>query len=270
VRVFSEVLGEYVEIPDQVERVVSLDPASTEALFMMGLEDRIVGTDAFSYRPPQARAKRKVGSYTHVDFRLLSQLNPQLVFVTTGVQRELMKSLKEKGFRVYPIPVATSVAKIMDNILILGHVMGAREEARELQLRILDSLCELRGSLGGVRVYVQFDLGGPITPGFPTHVSDALRILGALNVFDDSPEAYFTPSLLEVERRDPDVIVLEPKRADPDAASKFRDSAVRAGAPLLASKIVKVTQGDFLAHMGPSFVLEGVKWLRDALVKSSA
>ena len=53
---FNEVLGFEVEVPDAPERIVSFSPAATEALFMLGLGERVAGVSAFCARPPEARA----------------------------------------------------------------------------------------------------------------------------------------------------------------------------------------------------------------------
>ncbi|MEM3947803.1 MAG: ABC transporter substrate-binding protein, partial [Metallosphaera sp.] len=61
-KIFNDVLNESIEIEYPPKRIVSLDPAATETLFLLGLEDKVVGTDAFSYRPEGAKRKVKLGS----------------------------------------------------------------------------------------------------------------------------------------------------------------------------------------------------------------
>lgn len=85
--------------------------------------------------------------------------------------------------------------------------MEGRKLANELRSKIIENYY-----LGNTKVYVEFDLGGAITMGFASHVSDAISIVGGRNIFDDKEEAYFTPDDKEIIERHPDVIIYEPKR----------------------------------------------------------
>ncbi len=50
-RVFNEILGREVIIPDQPARIVSLSPAITESLFKLDLGERFIGVSAFGIIP---------------------------------------------------------------------------------------------------------------------------------------------------------------------------------------------------------------------------
>jgi len=76
VSIFSEALGKEVNVPDRPERIVSLSPAVTETLFMLGLGDRLIGVSAFCARPEEARRRRKVGSYSTSNVDLLREMKP--------------------------------------------------------------------------------------------------------------------------------------------------------------------------------------------------
>ncbi|MGC8597600.1 MAG: ABC transporter substrate-binding protein [Thermocladium sp.] len=264
-RLYSEALGEYVNVPRPLNSIISLDPAATEAIFMMGAGHLIKATDAFSYRPPNARAIPKIGSYTHVDIEALRAYNPQLIFTSTGVQRDLYKKLISAGFNVYPVPVATSVSKIMDNVIIIGEVIDRKVDARRLYLELLSTLINKRKRWENpIRIYVELDLGGPISPGFPTHISDAISILGGINVFDHIDEAYFTPTPSQIIAQDPEIIIYEPKRGSKISEASIIDAFRRRGIDLSKAKL-QLTPGDFLAHMGPSFITDVMRWLEQVI-----
>jgi len=261
VKIYNEILDEYVEIPRPVQKIISLDPASTETIFFLGYGEKIIGTDAFSYRPDDAKKIPKIGSYTHVKMEFLESRNPDLIFTTMGAQKELTKLLISKGYNVYPIGVASSVSKILNNIIIIGEVLGIYEKSRELDLNLLKTITE-NISIPKVNVYIEFDLGGPITAGFPTHVSDAIRIAGGKNIFDEFEKAYFEPNPIDVIRGNPDVIIYEPKRFSEYEKERFIRSLKNRGLGNLISKKIFYTKGDFLAHQGPSFILDCIPWLK--------
>lgn len=261
-KVYNEILDEYIEIPRPLSKIVSLDPATTETLFLLGYGHKIMATDAFSYRPEEARKIPKIGSYTHVNFDFLERNKPDVIFSTTGAQKDLTKKLINMGYCVYPVGVATSISRILNNVIIISNVVGELKRGRELYTELFDTLQKYFVSRKDrIKVYVEFDLGGPITSGFPTHVSDAIYHVGAQNLFDDIETAYFTPSSDEILKRDPDVIIYEPKIFRDYEIERFKKSLIQRGLSKLLQKPVLVTKGDFLAHQGPSFITEGVKWL---------
>jgi iron complex transport system substrate-binding protein len=62
--VFNEFLGRDLVTRDKPVRIVSLSPALTETLFILGLGERVIGVSAFCARPEGAKVKRKVGATT--------------------------------------------------------------------------------------------------------------------------------------------------------------------------------------------------------------
>ncbi|WP_171714594.1 ABC transporter substrate-binding protein [Candidatus Acidianus copahuensis] len=263
-KVYNEVLDERIEIGYPIRKIVSLDPPTTETLFILGLGGKVIATDAFSYRPPEAKMTKKIGSYTHVDLEFLRQTRPDVIFTTVGAQKDLTKKLIAEGFPVYPMPIPTSVSKILDNVILVGEVTGEKKPSRELYVKLMNSI---QISINKrIKVYVEFDLGGAITPGFPTHVSDGIFLAGGENIFDDKEEAYFTPDPIEVISRSPDIVIFEPKRNTPEERTRLLTKAEERGLQeILRKSKVLFTVGDFLAHMGPSFITEGMTWLKSSI-----
>ena len=114
-RLFHELLCP-LELPDRFSRIVSLAPNLTDALFALGLGERLVGRSAFCHRPAPVLALPVVASYTKTRLELLRSLKPDLVLLSTGVQREQALRLKEEGFPVYAVPLPTSPYGILENL----------------------------------------------------------------------------------------------------------------------------------------------------------
>jgi iron complex transport system substrate-binding protein len=162
-RVFHELLGP-LELPDRFGRIVSLAPNLTDALYALGLGDRLVGRSAFCHRPAQVLSLPVVASYTKTRLDLLRRLGPDLVLLSTGVQREQALRLKEEGFPVYAVPLPTSPYGILENLSTLGHLLDVEEKALELAHQLALRYARLKGRLSAT-VYFEMDLGGPITVG---------------------------------------------------------------------------------------------------------
>ena len=239
-----------VELPDEPERIVSLAPNVTATLFAIGAGEKLVGRSAFCWRPPAAEKLPVAASYTKVRWGLLEELRPDVVFTTSGIQRQLTQELHGRGYPVWSFPLPVSPWGILENVRLAAAFVGGGDGglAAELGRRYYG----MAGSLAGVRVYLEYQLGEPITIGRGAFMHAALEHLGAVNVFADRPQAYFTPPLDEITRRRPDLLIFEPKRI----ANRERQLAAVAekiaergweGLPWLA------TGGDELSHSGPEF-----------------
>jgi ABC-type Fe3+-hydroxamate transport system substrate-binding protein len=270
---FSEVLGKGVFVPEAPRRIVSFSPAVTETLFALGLGNRVLGVSAFCARPPEARLKRRVGSYNTVSYELLDDLKPDLVFTVTGYQREFALRLSQR-YPVYPLELPVSVAGIADMVVRVGLVAAAPEKARELSGALLGRLASVRRSRR-LTAYVEIDLGGPVSFGAHSYITDAVNLLGSTSLFDKERVEWLTPDLGKVRASDPDLIIYEPKmfskfgQGDLDELVGSRDwgdmRSVRA-------RNLFVTPGplDFIAHHGPSFITDAVPWLGDRLDEAAA
>ena len=257
VRVYSEVLGREVEVPEEPERIVSLAPSITETLYEIGVWDRVVGVSLFCNKPGKAREKPRVGAYLNVNYKLLEELKPDLVLVTTGAQRRIIGDLVKKGYTVYPIPLPVSVYGILENIVATGIVVGRLREARRLAARLAGRLEKLRGALSGLKIYYEISLGGPVTAGGHSYITDALSLLGAETPFSYYRVPWITNPDPEVVRRfNPEIIVYELQPGAEKTFDQVREElrgrlgdleAIRRG------RIV-VLQPDSLAHYGPSIV----------------
>jgi len=261
VKVNHDALGT-VELPDRPGRIVSLAPNVTDALFFLGYGERVVGRSAFCWRPEEASALPVVSSYTKIRWDLLEELRPDLVFTTTAVQREATRALHARGYAVWPVPLPNSPWGILENLhtlaASLGGVGAAASRAAELAARYQ----ALAGMLDGLRVYLEYDLGGPITVGRAAFMNAALAHMGARNVFDDRAEAYFEPRLEEVPGRNPDLYLFEPKRIQ-NRAAQLEAVLGKLRTRTWPERPLVVTQGDELAHFGPRFFDYLESWAKE-------
>ncbi len=265
VTIYNEVLGKEVVAPDRPERIVSLSPAVTETLFLMGLGERVIGVSAFCARPQEARARRKVGSYSTTNLDLLKEMRPDLVLTITGYQRDLALRLSS-DLPVYPITLPVSVSGIIDMVVKVGLVVGEASEARRLSARLLREAAGLTPVAKRLRAYVEIDLGGPVSFGAYSYITDALHLVGVSTLFDDVRSEWLTPDLAKVAASEPDVFIYEAKMYSKfDAADLERLIDKRGWKGLGAMKGGRyfLTPGplDFLAHHGPSFITEAMPWL---------
>lgn len=254
VRIYSEVLGREVEVPEEPQRIVSLSPALTETLFLLGLDERIAGVSYYCNKPPKARSKPRVGSYWSVSYSKLDELKPDLVLVTTGAQRKVLDELASR-YTVYPVPLPVSVAGVIDQVVQVGIVTGVLEEARRLARSLAEAAARLEGSLRGVKLYYEVYLGGPVTFGAHTYMADLLSLMGATTPFQGERATWIIdPPAERIIEFDPDVVLYEPS---PYATVNPEEQLAKRGLGRLRAlregRLV-VLEPDSLAHYGPSLL----------------
>ncbi|MDT7887598.1 MAG: ABC transporter substrate-binding protein [Desulfurococcales archaeon] len=271
-RIYNEILGEYVEIVRwPIEKIVSMSSGLTESLYMMGLGDIVVGTDAFSNKPSEARKKPKVGSYTHVNMDMIRELKPDIVVTITGVQRGIIERLRSEKIPVYPLPMPTDVAGIISNASILGYITGYIDRARELTMGLYGKLSELvtRRSNSVRKILVVLDFGprgGLWSPGGASHISDAIHIVGGISITDKEPLSYIETSSIITKVRDIDLVVYENSSyitsENPIGYRSLVEMLEKAG---IRYHKLETFQEETLAHTGPSFILESMSKLKNLI-----
>jgi len=271
-KIYCEVLEKELILPERCERIISFSPAVTEALFMMGLGEKIIGVSAFCVRPPEARKKPILGSYTNVNIDRLLSLKPDLIFTTTGYQRDFASKLS-KHFNVYAIALPSTVSAIIATCTEVGLAAGYYDQARDLQKKLLKALNSLEPSNKSLKVYVEIDFGMPVTFGAYSYITDAINLVGHKNIFQDFHREWLEPDSNLLREKDPDVIIYEPKMFKEEGEEEFIEKFSKRGlADLRALRekryFITPRPYDFLAHHGPSFILEALSWLNKVLASS--
>ncbi len=264
-RVFHELLGVWMEIPEDPQRIISLAPDLTEILFRLELGERVVGISLYCSRPAeQLQGFPRVGAYLKVNEKQLASLQPDVVLTTLGAQRETTRKLLDAGYPVVAFPVPLTLWGILDNLQRMGALFRRMKQAQREVERLVQILRSLRGSLKGHRVYWEVDLGGPITAGRLAYVTDALHWLGLVNIYADRAEGYFTPDDAETRHRRPDVILYEPRKTRNAKDAVWREhiqSRLRLDVPVV------VLPHDSLAHDGPALVDEVLPRVKETVLR---
>ena len=100
-KIHCESIDYKFELPQQPRRVISLVSAATETLFAMGCGNRVAGVSCYCARYVPDLKVPVVGDYLKIDQNLFTELAPDLILVTTGLQRNLGLKLAKQGLPVY-------------------------------------------------------------------------------------------------------------------------------------------------------------------------
>lgn len=114
------------------QRIVCLTEETTETLYRLGEQDRIVGISGFTVRPAQARKEKpKVSAFTSAKIERIRELKPDLVLGFSDLQADIAADLVRAGIAVH-IFNQRSVAEIFEFIAMLGAMVGAQVKTRAL------------------------------------------------------------------------------------------------------------------------------------------
>jgi iron complex transport system substrate-binding protein len=241
------------------ERVVSLVPTVTEILFALGAGDRVVGVSDFDNYPPEAMERPRVGALINPNVERIFQLQPDLV-ITYGTQFLLQERLAAAGIRQYPF-VSGSIQHVLESIRALGREMGLAEESDRLSSEIELTLESIREGSRENRPKVLLahnreigTMGSFYTGGGRSYFDELIEIAGGQNIFGDIDENIFQPSLEEVLKRAPEVII-ELLPSDPEGKARIdqrlADWQALAAVPAVRKGRVYVLSGDHLLLVGP-------------------
>ncbi|NJD31990.1 MAG: hypothetical protein FIB04_08900, partial [Gammaproteobacteria bacterium] len=80
--------------PDYPARIVCLTEETTETLYLLGEECRVVGISGFTVRPPRARKEKpRVSAFTRAKIARILALEPDLVLGFSDLQADIASEL---------------------------------------------------------------------------------------------------------------------------------------------------------------------------------
>jgi iron complex transport system substrate-binding protein len=195
---------------EPARRIVTLAPHLTELTYSAGAGDRLVGADAYSDYPPEARALPRVGDAFQVDYERLLALRPDLVLVwTTGMPEPVIERIGQLGVHVERVTTA-HLADIAAAIVRIGELAGTRAEAQRAADEYSRQIAALRQKYGGrapLRVLYQISEQPLYTVSGHHVISELIELCGGRNIFAELEQVAPPVGLEAVLERDPEVII---------------------------------------------------------------
>jgi iron complex transport system substrate-binding protein len=196
------------------ERIVCMTEETTETLYLLGEQDRIVGISGYTVRPARARREKpRVSAFTSARIDRIVALEPDLVLGFSDLQADIAAELLRAGLEVHVFNHRT-VAGILRMIRTLGELVGVAPAAAELAARLESRLAEIEATAAGLprrpRVYFE-EWDDPMISGI-AWVSELVGIAGGDDIFPElATESLATNRIVEdpgeVVRRAPDIVL---------------------------------------------------------------
>lgn len=249
------------------ERIICLTEETTETLYLLEEDWRIVGISGFTVRPARARKEKpKVSAFTSAKIDKILALKPDLVLGFSDLQADIAADLIKHGINVHVFN-HRSVSGIFQMIAMLGGMIGCQEKAEQLTSELQSGLNEIRkqASQFSFQPKVFFEeWDDPLFSGIQW-VSELIEIAGGKDIFPELAKESLGKNRIiadpdEVIRRAPDIII------GSWCGKKFRPEHVKARAgwdviPAVVNNQVFEIKSPVILQPGPAALTDGIQQL---------
>ncbi|WP_157077093.1 cobalamin-binding protein [Curvibacter delicatus] len=249
------------------QRIVCLTEETTEWLYLLGEERRIVGISGYTVRPRRAREEKpKVSAFLNARIESIVALQPDCVFGFSDLQADIAAELIRRGI---PITVFNqrSVAEIFSMLYQVAAMVGAAERGlaliHDMQAK-LDAIRQAAAQLPR-RPRIYFEEWDEPHISAIRWVSELMGIAGGDDIFPElATQAMGKQRIIadpaEIVRRNPDIII------GSWCGKKFRAEKVAARAgwqdvnAVKHGQLFEIKSADIL-QPGPAALTDGVEQL---------
>jgi iron complex transport system substrate-binding protein len=253
------------------ERIVCLTEETTETLYLLGEDWRIVGISGFTVRPARARREKpKVSAFTSARIERIVELSPDLVLGFSDLQADIAAALIRAGIEMHVFNHRT-VRQILRMIGVLGGMIGCEAKAAALIEDLTAGLAAVSARSAGLarRPRVYFEEWDTPQISAIAWVSELIGIAGGEDCFPElASESLGKDRIiadpLEVPRRAPDIIL------GSWCGKKFRPERVAARPgwgeiPAVRKGYVREIKSAIILQPGPAALTEGVRALQEVI-----
>ena len=263
-------------ISEYPERIVCLTEETTETLYLLGEDWRIVGISGFTVRPPRARREKpRVSAFTSANTARILELRPDLVLGFSDLQADIGAQLTRAGLEVHLFN-QRSIEEILRMIRTLGGMLGCEARARALAAGLAHGLDEVRARAAALtrrpRVYFE-EWDAPMISGI-RWVSELIELAGGEDCFPELARESLARNRIiadaaEVPRRAPDIVL------GSWCGKKFRPEQVAArpgwsAVPAVRTGFVREIKSALILQPGPAALTDGVRAVSDVIAEWGA
>jgi ABC-type Fe3+-hydroxamate transport system substrate-binding protein len=209
------------------QRIVSLNPSTTDLLFALHAGPRIVGRSRWDLYPDSARLIPSLGDALRPSVEAVLGARPDLVILYASEDnRSAYDRLRSVGIGVIALRI-DRIEHFDRAARLLGELTGNADAGASVADSVQRTLARVRDAtrqLSRPRVFWHIWDAPLITIGRGSFLSQLIDIAGARNVYEDIAAPSQQVTFEDVVRRDPEFVLVGPE----GGASLARDPAWRA------------------------------------------
>jgi iron complex transport system substrate-binding protein len=256
-------------------RIVCLTEETTEWLYLLGEEARIVGISGYTVRPARARQEKpRVSAFLSARIDRILELRPDCVFGFSDLQADIAAELVRKGVQV-TIFNQRSIEEIFSMLFQVAAMVGRGERGLELLAGMREKLLAIEQAAAALprrpRVFFEEWDEPPISA--IRWVSQLLDIAGGDDCFPElATQAMGKDRIVadpqEIVRRNPDIVI------GSWCGKKFRAEKVAARAgwsevnAVKNAQLFEIKSADIL-QPGPAALTDGVAQMHRIVMRWS-
>lgn len=212
--IVTDQAGRSVQLSSTIHKIVSLAPSNTEIVYALGADDLLCGVTEYCDYPQEARQKPKVGGYSTVEIDKIKQAKPDLILAGMIHLKAVLPQLEQLGYPVLVLE-ASSIAGLLQAIKLCGQcthkestadllIASLRKRAESITSKTSNLPANLRPKVYFLHEYQTWKTFGAMT------IGDALtEMAGGYNVGRDFGDYYPYPTLEDIIKSNPDIIIAE-------------------------------------------------------------
>jgi len=254
-------------IPRGPRRIVCLTEETTEWLYLLGEQERIVGISGYTVRPRRAREEKpRVSAFLSAKIDRILELRPDCVFGFSDLQADIASELVKRGVQV-TIFNQRSVEEIFSMLYQVAALVGRGDDGLALLERMRERLLQIEEAARALprRPRVFFEEWDEPHISAIRWVSELVGIAGGDDVFPELALQSLGKDRIvadgaEVVRRQPDIVI------GSWCGKKFRPEKVAARAgwqdvpAVREGQLFEIKSADIL-QPGPAALTDGVEQL---------
>jgi iron complex transport system substrate-binding protein len=269
--------SDLLHFPQGPQRIVCMTEETTEWLYLLGQEARIVGISGYTVRPRRARdEKPRVSAFTSAKIDKILALQPDCVFGFSDMQADIAAELVRQGVQV-TIFNQRSVAEIFSMLYQVAAMVGEAEQGlrriadMQTSLRAMQEAVAAKVAAGARRPKVYFEEWDSPHISAIRWVSELMGIAGGDDCFPELAAQSLGKNRIiadgaEIVRRNPDIILgswCGKKFRPENVAARDGWSVVNA---VRHQQLFEIKSPDIL-QPGPAALTDGVQKMHQLIVQ---
>lgn len=202
--------GREISFRTPPQRVVSLNPTTTETIFAIGAGPRLIGRSHWDEWPSAAKAVPDMGDGIGVNVEQVVAAHPDLVILYASEDnRAAADRLESAGIATLSLKI-DRIADFNRAIMLLGRILGDSAQAAFVEDSVAATLKRVSRATGPLRhptvVWPLID-ASPMVVGGGSFLNELLEAAGADNIYAGLAQPSPLVSIEDVTARNPDFVI---------------------------------------------------------------
>jgi len=201
-------LGREVNIPFPPNRIISTVPSTTEFLFDLGMDEKVISRTRFCKYPKGKIEKLpNIGGPKDLYIDKIRLLNPDLILANEEENNKTQIEAMMAEFPVYVCKVR-NFEEALQNILNTGKITGSEARAFEIANQIRAGFAKIPKTVQPLKALYLIWKNPYMTVGTDTFINSMLEKCGLVNVISNAKKRYPKLNPEEIQDLRPDVVLL--------------------------------------------------------------